>query len=77
MRTPIAIGVMVCAGIGASSHGPTGFALGGLLGLAAPAAMLWLAVLLMGIVVYLGIYLLAWYVLWLLFKWFLSNLLGN
>ena len=76
LRLAIVISVIVCAFSGASSHGLTGFVLGGLLGLAAPAALLWLAVLLTGIVIYLGIYLLAWAVVWSIFKWFLSNLLA-
>lgn len=65
LRILIAISVLVCALTGASNFGLKGFFLGGLLGLAAPAAFLWLGVLLAGVVIFLAIYVAAWaLILW-------------
>ena len=72
-RIPIGISVVVCATVGATNYGITGFILGGLAGLLAPAALLWLAVLLVGIAIFLGIYIAAWAVIWVCAKWFLSE----
>ena len=48
LRIAIAISVVVCALVGASLYGLKGFFLGGLLGLIASAALLWLGVMLIG-----------------------------
>ena len=63
LRILIAISVLVCALTGASGYGLKGFIVGGLLGLAAPAAILWLGILLIGIVIFLAIYVAAWAVI--------------
>lgn len=71
LRTAIAISVVVCACIGASDSGLKGLILGGLLGLFAPAALLWLGVMLFGITIFLTMYFAVWaailYALWWLF----------
>src|ERR1035437_1360978 len=72
LRILIAISVLVCALIGASNFGIKGFAIGGLLGLAAPAALLWLGILLIGILIYMAIYVAAWAaILWV--AWWLLH----
>jgi hypothetical protein len=58
LKYVISISVIVCACIGAATDGSSGLFLGGLAGLLAPAAMLWFAVLLVGIAI---------------FQWFLSE----
>jgi Mg2+/citrate symporter len=73
LRIPIAISVVVCAAVGATNYGIKGFVLGGLAGLLAPAAMLWFAVLLVGIAIYLGLFVAAWAAIWVCAKWFLSE----
>jgi len=45
-RVPIAISIVVCALTGAVSDGLKGFAIGGLLGIVAPIALLWIGVML-------------------------------
>lgn len=72
LRVLIAISVLVCALVGASNFGIKGFFLGGLLGLAAPVAILWLGVLLIGIVIFLAIFVAAWtLILWV--AWWLLH----
>lgn len=74
LRNPIVFCTVVCALFGASGYGLTGFLLGGLSGLAAPAVLLWLGVLLMGAVMFMAIYLITWaVVLWLIW-WFVKGL---
>ena len=73
LRIPIGISVVVCACIGAANNGTTGFILGGLAGLLAPAALLWLAVLLVGVAIYLALFVAAWAAIWVCAKWFLSE----
>ncbi|MBK9440716.1 MAG: hypothetical protein IPN53_05115 [Comamonadaceae bacterium] len=70
-RIPIVISVIVCAFIGAANGGLRGFVIGGLLGIVAPVALLWLGVMLTLIAMYLAIYFAAWavivWILWALF----------
>lgn len=73
LSIPIAISLMVCAVFGAAHWGVTGFFLGGLSGVLAPAALLWLCVMVIGIAIYLGIYIGAWALIWTIFKWCLSQ----
>ncbi len=73
LRIPVAISVIVCACIGAASYGIGGIILGVLVGLLAHAALLWLAVLLVGIAIYLGLFVAAWAAIWVCAKWFLSE----
>ncbi len=72
-RIPIAISVVVCACIGAANYGIKGFILGGLAGLLAPAALVWLTVLLVGIAIYLAFFIAFWAVIWAIGQWFLSE----
>ena len=72
LRIPIAISVIVCAVVGATNYGIEGFVGGCVLGLLAPAALLWLVVLLAGIAIFLGIYCLGWAVIWTGLRGFLS-----
>ncbi len=71
LRIPIILCVILGALFGASSYGLKGFFLGGLLGFAAPAALLWLGVLLAGFVIYLATYVGAWAVILYGLWWFL------
>jgi hypothetical protein len=73
LRIPIAISVVVCACVGVYGWSIPGFILGGLAGLLAPAALLYLAVLLVGVAIYLAIFFAAWAVIWVCAKWFLSE----
>ena len=73
LRILIAISVMVCAIAGGIHWGLPGFFLGGLSGVLAPAALMWLGVMLVGIAIWLGIYIAAWAVIWAIFKWCLSE----
>ena len=73
LSIPIAICVMVCSIVGGVRWGLTGFFFGGLSGLLAPAALLWLGVMVVAIAIYLGIYIAAWAVIWAIFKWCLSE----
>lgn len=76
LRIPIAISVVVGATVGAFGYGIKGFFLGGLLGLVAPAALLWLGVLLIGIAIYLVVYMVCMAAAVTVIWWFLSGLLG-
>ena len=73
LRITIAISVVVCASCGAANYGITGFVVGGLLGLLAPAALLYLTVLLVGIAIFLCIYCLVWAAIWVIFRWLLAG----
>ena len=73
LRIPVAFCVVVCAWYGASTYGLLGFVIGGLCGLAGPAALLWLSVIVIGAALLFAIYVLWWmallYVLgWILFR---------
>ena len=73
LRIPIAISVIVCACVGVYGWSIPGFILGGLAGLLAPAALLYLAVLLVGIAIFLGLYCLAFAAIWAVFQWAMSE----
>src|ERR1035437_8297145 len=73
LRILIAISVLVCALIGASNFGIKGFIVGGVLGLAAPAAILWFGILLIGILIFLAIFCLAWAVILWIAWWLLHS----
>jgi hypothetical protein len=73
LRILIVISVVVCACIGATNYGITGFILGGLAGLLAPAALIWLAVMLVGAAIFLGLYVLAWTGLLYVLRWLLTE----
>ncbi len=60
LKLSIAICVVICACYGASEYGLTGFAIGGLLGLAGPAAILMLGVMVIGIAIFIAVYVLSW-----------------
>ena len=73
LRFPIAISVVACACVGGVAYGIKGLVLGGLAGLLAPAALVYLVVLLLGIAIYLAVFFAAWAVIWAIAKWFLSE----
>lgn len=77
MRYLIAISVIVCAIYGASIDGPKGFAIGALCGLAAPAAVVWLGVMLVYVVIYLAVWFAAMAVVLYALWWFISGLFGG
>ena len=68
-RIPIAISVVVCTWVGAASDGLKGFVIGGLLGVVAPIALLWLGVMLSLIALFLAIYVAAWAVIVFIVWW--------
>ena len=76
LRILIAISVAICACLGGYHYGMGGCLLIGLLGVIAPAVVLWLGILLTGIAIFMGIYLAAWAVMFYLVKWFLTGQLG-
>ena len=76
LRFVIAFCVVICACLGGYHYGFGGLILGGLMGLVAPLAVLWLGILLTGIVIFMGIYFGAWTALFYLAKWFLTGQLG-
>lgn len=73
LRIPIAICVVVCALVGASMYGLKGFFLGGLLGMIAPAALLWLGVMLVGAAIFMAIYVAVWAVILSFLWWFIRT----
>lgn len=72
LRIPIVICVVVGALVGPSFYGLTGFFLGGLLGVIAPAALLWLGVILVGAAIFIAIYAIAWTVIVASIWWFIG-----
>ncbi|MBK6593286.1 MAG: hypothetical protein IPG23_11365 [Burkholderiales bacterium] len=73
LRIPITASVALCSWYGASTNGATGLVIGAVLGLAGPAAGIWLGVIVIGAALLFAIYVLWWmailYVLgWLLFR---------
>jgi hypothetical protein len=60
LKLSIAICMVICACYGASEYGLTGLAIGGLLGLAGPALNLWGSVMVIGIALFLAVYVLSW-----------------
>lgn len=73
LRIPIVISAVIGACIGASSTSFSGLLIGGLLGLIAPAGLLWLGVVVTGIVIYLAVYLAAWAVIVCVLWWLISS----
>ena len=72
LRIPIAICVVVGALVGPSFYGLTGFFLGGLLGVIAPAALLWLGVMLVGAAIFIALYAIAWTAIVAFLWWFIG-----
>jgi hypothetical protein len=70
-RIPIAISIVVSAWVGAASEWFKGFIIGGLLGIVAPMALLWLGVMLSLIALFLAVYVAAWavivFIVWAIF----------
>jgi len=73
LRAVIAICVILCAFIGVANYGFTGFVLGIVAGLLVPIAAIWFSILLLGITLFLGLYVLACSAIWVLAKWVLSE----
>lgn len=72
LRIPIAICVVVGALVGVSFYGLKGFFLGGLLGVIAPAALLWLGVMLVGAAIFIALYAIAWTAIVSFIWWFIG-----
>lgn len=72
LRIPILICVVVGALVGVSQYGLKGLFLGGLLGLIAPAALLWLGVMLVGAAIFIVIYAAAWALIVAFIWWFIG-----
>ena len=72
LRIPIAICVVVGAWVGASFYGLKGFFLGGLLGFIAPAALLWLGVMLVGATIFIALYAIVWTAIVAFLWWFIG-----
>lgn len=72
LRAPIVICVVVGALVGPSFYGLKGFFLGGLLGVIAPAALLWLGVMLVGATIFIAIYAIAWTAIVAFIWWFIG-----
>lgn len=73
LRTWIAATVVICAALGASSYGLKGFIWGALAGIAAPAGLLWLGVVLGYALVYLAVFFAAWAVALFLLYWLIRS----
>lgn len=73
LRIPIAISVVVCAWVGAVNDGLRGLVIGGLLGIVAPIALLWLCVMLILIAIVMAIYCAAWAVIYWILWWLLHS----
>ena len=69
---PIVICVFICTAIGATYGTLKALLIGVVAGLAAPAAVVWLAITVVHALMYLAIYLLAWGAI-LLFMWWLLH----
>ncbi|HEY5581219.1 MAG TPA: hypothetical protein VIK56_08655 [Rhodoferax sp.] len=72
LRIPIVICIVVGALVAASFYGLKGFFLGGLLGMIAPAALLWLGVMLVGATIFIAIYAAAWAAIVAFIWWFIG-----
>ena len=66
---------VIGAAIGAFHSGFWGLIVGALLGLATPAALIWLAVTLVHVAAYLAVFCAAWAVIFYVARWILSS--GN
>ena len=73
LRGAIVLSAIVCACIGSSNYGLKGVLLGGLLGIAAPAAAIFLAVVVVLAVMLLGVYCLAWIAIYYIACWLLGS----
>ncbi len=73
LRVAIVISVIVCILVGASNYGLKGVFFGGLLGLFAPVALIWLGVLLIGIAIYMAVYCFVWAVILCVLWWLLHS----
>ena len=65
--------MFVCALFGAGSYGIRGLFLGAVIGFAAPAALVWLSVLALGIIAYMLVYCATFAAIWTVFWWFLHQ----
>ena len=70
---PNSICALVGAGIGLAYSGISGLIVGALLGVATPAALIWLAVTLVHVAAYLAIFCLAWAVIFAVARWLLYS----
>ena len=72
---PVLLCALVGAGVGTFHSGVSGLIVGALLGLATPAALIWLAVTLVHVAAYLAVFCAAWAVIFYVARWILSS--GN
>ena len=72
LKGVIVLSVIVCACLGASNYGFKGFIVGGLLGTGAPAAAIFLAVVVLAAIL-LGVYCLAWVAIYYIACWLLGS----
>jgi len=73
LMLPIAFCVVVGAVYGAYSGGLSGFFWYGLAGLVAPAALLWIGIIVCYCALILGVYLAGWAVIWFGFFWLMGR----
>ena len=73
LRIPIVISTVICGGIGLSGNGLSGLLIGAVLGLIAPAGLLWLGVMVVGVAIYLAVYCAAWAVILCILWWLISS----
>jgi hypothetical protein len=73
LQGAIVLSVIICACIGASNYGLKGVFLGGLLGIAAPAAAIFLAVVVVLAAILLGVYCAAWVAIYYIACWLLGS----
>ena len=73
LQGAIVLSVIICACIGASNYGLKGVFLGGLLGIAAPAAAIFLAVVVVLAAILLGVYCAAWVAIYCVVCWLLGS----
>jgi hypothetical protein len=76
-RFAIAISIVICASYGATSYGLTGLALGTVAGLGFPAALTWLTVMFVGIVLYLAAWCFAAAMVFTVCWWLLTAVIGG
>lgn len=73
LAIPIVLCVLVGACTGAIHSGVNGMLVGSLLGLAAPAALIWLVITLIHIACYLIVFCAGWVVLFYVGRWFFQS----
>ena len=73
LAVPVVLCVLVGASAGAIHSGVNGMFVGSLVGLAAPAALIWLVITLIHMAVYLIAFCAAWVVIFYVVRWLFSS----